>query len=146
MEECIFYKYRDFSNLQRVLDIFVSKRMYAAHFQTLNDPMEGIYLYDRHAFCLADIERLYAEKLAWRLLSLTKNSNNMLMWSHYANNHTGVAIGVSIDSGPDLEIERVDYVSDVNGFIIDPNCPVIVRTILTKKLALWDYEEEWRAF
>ena len=27
----------------------------------------------------------------------TKVNNNELMWSHYANGHTGVAIGISID-------------------------------------------------
>lgn len=43
------FKYRNLSNIQFALDIFINKRLYAANFKTLNDPMEGRYMYTRGA-------------------------------------------------------------------------------------------------
>ena len=37
----ILYKYRSLDNWKFVLDIFLNKRLYAASFYDMNDPMEG---------------------------------------------------------------------------------------------------------
>ena len=42
----MFYKYRTLDNFQFVLDILVNKRLYAATFEEMNDPMEGFYTAD----------------------------------------------------------------------------------------------------
>ena len=39
------YKYRSLENWKLALEIVVNKRLYAAPFHALNDPMEGRYFY-----------------------------------------------------------------------------------------------------
>lgn len=58
----MYYKYRDFSSLQFALDIFVNKRMFAASFETLNDPMEGSYLYEQGMLAQYQVDAIYGEK------------------------------------------------------------------------------------
>ena len=46
----LLYKFRSLQNLRRFLDILVNKRLYMAHFNEMNDPMEGAFYsgaYDR---------------------------------------------------------------------------------------------------
>ena len=42
----MLYKYRTLDDFQFVLDILVNKRLYAATFEEMNDPMEGFYTAD----------------------------------------------------------------------------------------------------
>jgi hypothetical protein len=38
----LLYKYRSIANLRFFKDIVINRRLYAAPFRTLNDPMEGL--------------------------------------------------------------------------------------------------------
>ena len=40
-EVITLYKFRSLQNLRRFLDILVNKRFYMAHYNEMNDPMEG---------------------------------------------------------------------------------------------------------
>lgn len=56
----------------------------------------------------------------FRVLSLAKSADNILMWSHYANYHTGVCIGFKADSSIFKQCQKVDYgngLTILNGFI-----------------------------
>jgi len=87
-----------------------------------------------------------AEALKMGIFSLSSTWNNILMWSHYANNHTGFCVGFEranteanflshhmcrpvqyTDQYPNLN--RVVHLSDVN---------------LYTKARDWEYEKEWR--
>lgn len=41
----LLYKYRSIENFQFFVDIILNKRLYAARYLDLNDPMEGHYIY-----------------------------------------------------------------------------------------------------
>lgn len=138
----MFYKYRDLSNLQFALDIFVNGRMFAAPFETLNDPMEGSYLYEEGLLAPYQAEAIYGEKNRWHLLSLSKSKNNMLMWSHYAAGHSGMVVGVEVVDR-EAEVKEVEYVKDLS---IHDHTADIAQKILRRKFDLWAYEEEYRAF
>jgi len=138
----MFYKYRDFANLQFALDIFVHARMYASTFERLNDPMEGSYRYKNGLLAPYQVDAIYGEKNQWHLLSLTKAPNNLLMWSHYASGHSGMVVGVEV-TDPEAEIKPVTYVKDL---IIKQHTADIAQLILRRKYDLWTYEEEVRVF
>lgn len=72
--------------------------------------------------------------------------NNILMWSHYANNHRGLALEVLLDED-DARLFEVEYTSDR---IV---CPLFrkeegrlheIRDVLKRKFHDWRYEREYR--
>lgn len=144
----MFYKYRGLSNLKYALDILVNSRMFAAQFQELNDPMEGVYTYALGTLQPRDIDAISGDKNDYRLLSLSKTSNNMLMWAHYAEGHRGMVIGVDVEE-KHVERENVSYVSDLaleltgNGEWGHRDTAI---RILSKKYDVWAYEQEHRVF
>lgn len=83
---------------------------------------------------------------------LTENSNNILMWSHYASSHTGVCIEFEIERNgffyknllpvlyekkyPKFELSR--YIDEKNMLY------TMHQQIVCTKSKLWEYEQEWR--
>ena len=87
------------------------------------------------------------------VLCLAQKGDNYLLWSHYANKHTGVAIGIDVSHpcfAPAFLNDLVDY--DVNRLEIDwgdfSSSPTKMlehlRLILRRKDKPWDYEKEHR--
>ena len=140
MDNAMYYKYRNFANLPYALDILVNQRLYAATFESLNDPMEGSYLYDTGLLTKGQIKALYEEKMSYRILSLSRTMDNMLMWAYYADSDKGMVVGVDIDD-PIVDIEPVNYVKSLKIPKGDGN---LAKRILTRKLTAWDHEEEVR--
>ena len=68
--------------------------------------------------------------------------NNTLMWSYYAESHTGMVIGVDVIER-DAKIEPIEYVENLD---IDRNSDDIAKRILCKKYVLWRHEREHRVF
>ncbi len=78
---------------------------------------------------------------------LTYDNKNILMWSHYANNHTGYCIEFS-DDYDDMYFSDafdVEYSEEypVLNFTKDSDEERFKKTILTKSIH-WDYEKECR--
>jgi len=140
----ILYKYRTLTDFQRFMDIIVNKRLYAAHYKDLNDPMEGQYYYKDGILNNSIREKLYTDKNQLKILSLSKEKNNLLMWSHYSDGERGIAIGVKINDNiydvTDVlydglhEVDRENYIN------------LSARGILSHKLSVWNYEKEVRVF
>lgn len=134
----ILYKYRGFANLERTLDIFINKRLWAAKFEKLNDPMEGLFFYDSENEERA--ENLIKGKQVYGILSLSETPNNYLMWSYYSESHTGFVIGVQVEDDNEDIVEPIDY--DVKDFsLLDDTTP---KELLLRKYSNWKHEEEWR--
>ena len=76
------------------------------------------------------------------LLCFSKNWQNPVQWSHYADNHRGVCLEFDV---PDDHLEKVDYVKERldYGNTIDLE---IMKKYLKTKFEHWSYEEEYRAF
>ncbi|WP_294249514.1 DUF2971 domain-containing protein [uncultured Chryseobacterium sp.] len=139
----IYYKYRTIDNYKYFVDILLYKRLFASTYKNMNDPMEGIY-YTNRAFLSQDAKnKILQEKGDIKFCCLAKRPNNMLMWSHYANGHSGIALGVRINKR-DNDIQNIEYFSDHT--FIDNHNEKTARDILSRKLEYWKYEQEIRIF
>ena len=140
----LLYKYRSIENFRFFADIILKQRLFAALYSDLNDPMEGRYLYHGSQSMDKDVERiLNGKKNKVRIVSLSRNQDNELMWAHYANGHRGVAVGV--------EVNKAHY--DVRPIIYDgilsfgtAGWSTKAEDILMHKNEIWSYEEEERIF
>lgn len=138
-----YFKYRDLTNIERFIDILLRKRLYMSTYSELNDPMEGVFLYDDSTRS-ENIQIIRNQKKETYICSLSRKSDNMLMWSHYANGHTGCCIEISVTSKKeDLQVRDIEYKNhkvNLNENILD------VYKILSVKSPLWKYEDETRYF
>lgn len=88
-----------------------------------------------------EIERTYG------IFTLTEDKNNFLMWSHYANSHTGFCIGFdshilfSIIQGG---IAPVTYQKKLPTFSLFENPMSFSHKLLSTKSEVWEYENEFR--
>ena len=140
----VLYKYRSLDNFKFLVDILLNNRLYAAKYTDMNDPMEGIYCFHSGKLDENIRKKLLGEKGKLKICSLSEVNNDILMWSHYANGHRGVAIGVDIDDKK-YEISSIQY--DGHTYISNQNyCNQSAKEILTHKVDVWSYEKEKRIF
>lgn len=81
------------------------------------------------------------------ILFLTESNDDLLMWSHYASNHTGVCIGLDSDKEPFDSAQTVEYTADrllTTANVAALSDEELVRQILFRKSRQWAYEREWR--
>ncbi|WP_240496033.1 DUF2971 domain-containing protein [Vibrio parahaemolyticus] len=102
--ENLLYKYRDVSKF--TLEIFLNKQLYFPISRQFNDPFDAQLLptnfiqelrllgyqvsgdeFEMHESFVKD--RLYN----YGIYSLSRKADDILMWSHYAQSHTGICIG-----------------------------------------------------
>ena len=130
------YKFRSLQNLRRFLDILVNKRLFMAHYNEMNDPMEGAFLSDPdHSYLLKDV---WDGKRKQLICCFSTDYKHTLLWSHYADSHQGCCLEVEVTTK--LMQHKVVY---------SPNMPLITNSIddiLTHKSTYWDYENEVRYF
>ncbi len=68
------------------------------------------------------------------------------MWSHYANGHNSISIGVEVDESKYLvKSVKYDGVLSLQGQDIRDPVNTALK-VLSHKLEIWDYEQEYRAF
>lgn len=143
----MLYKYRSIDNFKNIVDIILKSRLYAAKYSELNDPMEGHYIYSPNSCPQEIIEKIKGRKKKIRIVSLSRSFNNFLMWSHYADGHRGIAIGIDINREeynvrPVNYIDKLTNLKDISNVSIDK----FSEKVLSQKLSLWNYEEEERVF
>ncbi|MGB2863156.1 MAG: hypothetical protein WBC05_07500 [Sedimentisphaerales bacterium] len=139
----MLYKYRGFYNFEFALDIFVNKRLYAANYKKLNDPMEGRFIYGENLSERVNINEIVGDKARYKILSLSETPNNMLMWSYYSEAHAGFVVGVEITQTKAIK-RTVRYVEDLR--IDNVRQQNLALYILSRKLKLWIHERERRVF
>ena len=140
----MFYKYRGIKEFRYFVDISLNKRLFAAPYFDLNDPMEGHYLY-RTGELDSDVRELIQnQKEKLRICSLSKIPDNELMWSHYSEGHRGVAIGLSVVESK-YKIVPITYDGPARVGRLDIH-NLTAQDILSHKLDVWAYEEEVRIF
>lgn len=140
----ILYKYRSLDNFKNFVDIILKNRLFAAQYKDLNDPMEGQYYYHQGELNKTIRDKILEEKGTLRILSLSRINNNQLMWSHYADGHKGVVIGVRIDNTK-YDVQPIEYDGIVTITDSDYNGQT-AREILRHKHEVWSYEQEVRVF
>jgi hypothetical protein len=85
------------------------------------------------------------------VLSLTEKADNLLMWAHYAQQHTGFVIEFDADNlffhQRRTESDEFGYLRKVNYSVNRPN--VVLTKVTSTDMFLtkskdWEYEQEWR--
>lgn len=139
----LYYKYRDTSNIIWLLDILIRNRLYACTCEKLNDPMEGKFLYSGVS---NNYKKRIKEKLDKMMIcSLSASYDNGLLWTHYANQHTGCCIEVEV-TAKSWEMKGISYSRNLPN-IDETNYPKdedAIDSILFQKSKDWDYEKEIR--
>lgn len=144
MTNQILYKYRGLENFKFFADILLNKRLYAAKFEDMNDPMEGQYYYKNGELDEAARDKIYDGKSDLRICSLSKTKDNELMWSHYSEGHKGVVIGLRvIDKLTKVVPIKYKGLPKIGTENFNEQSP---QEILSHKLKVWDYEKEFRVF
>jgi len=140
----MLYKYRSLENIEFLLDIIVNSRLFAATYEALNDPMEGYFRYRKSDIGSDLLSEIRAMKKETKILSLAKNPEDLLMWSYYANGHSGCAIGVQVLPNIENKVEPVTYQENVVRVTGDISSDEAVKKLLTTKFTAWSHEEEVR--
>jgi hypothetical protein len=78
----------------------------------------------------------------------SKNSNNLLMWSHYANSHRGLCLKFDPIQDSDLFDTpiKVNYSKNYPVYNHLRDGPNYIDLLLSTKSKHWKYEKEWRLF
>jgi hypothetical protein len=145
----ILYKYRALEPWEYFLDALVNDRLYAATFDMLNDPMEGMFTYAKDQVSPGFIQRLVEKQSQLRICSLSNIYNSSLMWSYYSEAHKGVILGVEVDENHKdvIEVASVKYAKTISFRAYGGSSPEIdARMILSKKYSAWKHEREVRVF
>lgn len=143
------YKYRALEPWEYLLDVLVNDRLYAATFETLNDPMEGMFTYSKDQVSPGFIREMVEKQSQLRICSLSNTYKSTVMWSYYADAHKGVILGVEIDENHKnvIEVAKVTYAKNISFKGYSGSDPEIdARKILSKKLSAWKHEMEVRVF
>lgn len=80
------------------------------------------------------------------VLALGKSNKPILLWSHYAQNHTGVAIELDLSKDPDFFLmpRNIEYVKNYTPLNYLSNPEATIDDTLGLKSEVWKYEEEFR--
>lgn len=79
--------------------------------------------------------------------SFSKKNNDILMWSHYTNEHRGIVIG--FDSSHFDRLHKVSYnpqrvLVPLSSTVDQNTLKKSIEEIMTTKSPQWQYEDEWR--
>ena len=161
------FKYRSLAEHCREYTsrIVTDSRIYYAAPKQFNDPFDcqfSVNMDDArlNAFGLSKLDehKAFAENWLWDetnkdvcVLSLSELNDNLLMWSHYSDSHTGICLELTFQTSEKLH--EVQY-SDVRPEIFfadvrqqdrdDQRYSDAVIATLTTKMSDWVYEKEWR--
>ncbi|APW88871.1 hypothetical protein KLVA_32190 [Klebsiella variicola] len=82
------------------------------------------------------------------VLALSKTNENILLWSHYAKNHTGVAIKLNIAKDPEFFVtpKNIIYTKQYNPLNYLRDSKKSIQDTLSIKSIDWEYEEEIRVY
>lgn len=194
----IIYKYR--SNNRYALNILEKGELWFSNPQDFNDPFDCRIEYKELSeiekkqyinnllkkqnsvdnagnMCEREINEIIYDNTypysPFRVLSLTKDELNILMWSHYANNHKGFCIGIKAynhknynknDFFMKIEPSQTEDKSLLENGTFLPLVPVVYDYSMPKEIDLnnealddivkffihkshlWSYEKEYRGF
>ena len=140
--------------LEYCKDILLNHRLFMAPRETLNDPFEGMAIPISLSICgsgsfgsLGLPHPLVEDRMnQYRILSLSANPKNPIMWAHYANNYSGVCFEFEFNNNFE-NIHKVSYIEHQYDTIYDPTEEEFRRAIeksLLRKSKNWSYEEEYR--
>ena len=129
------------------LDAVQRERLKIATFDDLNDPFElsAINVSDKYNRA---VHKKIRDKLTSEIgfISFSLTWNDPVVWSHYADNHKGIALEFDI---PEIQLTKIEYMKLMitpsqyfgKGGITDES---VTKRMLERKFAHWKYEREVR--
>lgn len=140
------YKFGSLNEFTR--DIIITEKFFFSDWEKMNDPMEGFFQYYKSEHSKQEIDALYTEKTKYGISCFSKTYNEILMWSHYADNHNGICIEVEIDDllCSKIKIKDIEYKKNIQMLLRDDETTPDAIELLSKKITKWSYEKEVRAF
>lgn len=140
-----YFKYKSLKgdSFKYFVKMLVESKMFASSFKQLNDPMEGAFLSSNIESDAIDKIRNDKEKI--KIISMIEKKAgelpyNMLMWSHYTDEHRGCCVEFHFDNIKEEEnVKPVIYVKKIE---VKQN--ENANDILTRKFVDWKYEQEVR--
>ncbi|MEA3394859.1 MAG: DUF2971 domain-containing protein [Pseudomonadota bacterium] len=126
------------------------RRLKIARISDLNDPFELLAMIVRNEEDLRVFSML-KDRLSKDngLLCFSRSWENPVLWGHYADRHTGIALGFDVD---DAQIQPVNYAKEPFAVTRDPITDLPspteneMSTVLCTKFYDWKYEDEVRVF
>ncbi len=148
------FKYVPYS--ERSLSILINKEIWCPKAKSLNDPFEFHFHLTQDNINGIPIDKTSLENAIEgakenAVICFSEVNDNILMWSHYAQGHTGFCI--EFDRNEKNELGKweycvpVSYNTDNNVLSFTLNQLTESETfakIATSKSLLWEYEKEWR--
>lgn len=163
-EDAIIYKYQKGTNRNWNCITQEEPQLWLCQAGEFNDPFDCAFLYNHHSKDVYDRKTEYdlavkegleqferdkkSEKMQKRVFvaCFSEINNSMLMWSHYAEQHTGLCIGYRLhdliekyNCFPVIYSNQMPLISDIGN--AEEN--TLYQSILTKRED-WSYEQEWR--
>lgn len=135
---------------QFALSNLALRRVKISRFSDLNDPFEllAVDLKDRaHRKVFRETKDELNETKG--VICLSRSWSNPLLWGHYAERHTGMALGFEVDK---TMVAEVIYAITPQKIPVDKktNRPVLSETLMKNLLRTkfddWKYEDEMRLF
>lgn len=123
----------------------VNNRLYATEFIKFNDVYECAFYHN--GLNNEILKYIYDKKLENKnkyICCFSQKNNKLndnLMWAHYANGHCGMRIDFNVNLN---DIKKVDYVEDFCYFDEHLGIQENLEKIMTTKLNMWEYEQEYR--
>jgi len=146
---------RSLRNFEFVVDLILKERLYCAHYSTLNDPFEGIYLSVTHLpptllrrkgtqrVSRENPSRLYEQEKYCRVCSLSDSFEDLRMWSQYADGHKGIAIEIAF-RGYEEDVTPVRYLDELKKYSNTVLGTPFPEEVLSQKTIHWMHEREFR--
>jgi hypothetical protein len=142
----ILYKYTAF-NLLSIRTILLNE-IYFAKYEQFNDPFDSFIQYNNKSKIGKLTSSIIRNNLG--IFCLSKTNNSILMFSHYAKNHTGICFEFDTDEfGLNERPEKIIYQNNnigLNNFIINNENELranLKKSLLSKSVN-WNYENEYR--
>jgi hypothetical protein len=142
----IIYKYRDWEK-DNDKSVLKNLELFLASPKSFNDPFDSKIFFNlpnRKEGFSAGLEVEIIDKLIG-IISFSKTWKNILLWSHYSNNHKGFCLGFNANllSFEKTKKRDVEYPCDNKYPIIEPREENLETKFFTKS-RVWEYEEEYR--
>ncbi|EGR0541746.1 DUF2971 domain-containing protein [Vibrio cholerae] len=174
------YKYKPMN--QFTLDIIASERIYYALPESFNDPFDTQCSFMKSTAIVpstdadkvarafpddpeivpfelknvsSDIDVFQGKLKNFGIVSLAESAADILMWSHYADNHKGICIELERNENNALgnpdETNKVKYTQSYPSLsskvLLDSDqFNSSLKRVLYTKSKQWEYEKEWRTF
>jgi hypothetical protein len=139
-----------FTSTKHAVDDIKYKRLKVSRFNELNDPFELLaadLLDPRHRQAFANLKNEVNDKTG--IICFSGGWGNPLLWGHYADKHTGIALGFDVSdemlidvryssSRPKIEFDKI------NRRVVDGH--QVLDKLISTKFTDWKYEDESRMY